>query len=391
MSTRVAIAFDIDGVFKYGREWSADGLSSLQKATQAKIPYVFVTNGRGGLTEATYGQHLKEKVVAAGSAAGVTGDIAMPDEKRMILSYTPWESMLAGQYANQRVMVISDPRDKVMEVARKYGLTKAEHYSDYAVKHGTVNPFRAAKEAGTHTAVGNKSTSTMSSPKAGARPETPKEEPFAAILVFCDPYEWYEAAQVATDVLCSPTPLALDYDAQAPPMPIHFSNPDFLSKFEHPYPRYAQGAFRIALKALYAARLRAHRVPEETIDEKVGTSFRQWGKPTEATYRFVETRLRELDPAGSSEKPERFYMVGDNPASDMEGARRAQIFHKGTKTSWQGVLVKTGVYKEGDETNGAAVVVEGVKQAVDWILEQEAALQGAQEPPAEPVPKRAKK
>ena len=45
--------------------------------------------------------------------------------------------------------------------------------------------------------------------------------------------------------------------------------------------RYAQGAFRIALKALYAARLRAHRVPEETIDEKVGTSFRQWGKPTE--------------------------------------------------------------------------------------------------------------
>jgi len=48
MSTRVAIAFDIDGVFKYGREWSADGLSSLQKATQAKIPYVFVTNGGGG-------------------------------------------------------------------------------------------------------------------------------------------------------------------------------------------------------------------------------------------------------------------------------------------------------------------------------------------------------
>jgi len=141
MSTRVAIAFDIDGVFKYGREWSADGLSSLQKATQAKIPYVFVTNGGGGLTEATYGQHLKEKVVAAGSAAGVTGDIAMPDEKRMILSYTPWESMLAGQYANQRVMVISDPRDKVMEVARKYGLTKAEHYSDYAVKHGTVTNF----------------------------------------------------------------------------------------------------------------------------------------------------------------------------------------------------------------------------------------------------------
>ena len=38
---------------------------------------------------------------------------------------------------------------------------------------------------------------------------------------------------------------------QAEPMPIHFSNPDFLSKFEHPYPRFAQGAFKIALRALY--------------------------------------------------------------------------------------------------------------------------------------------
>ena len=40
----------------------------------------------------------------------------------------------------------------------------------------------------------------------------------------------------------------------------------------------------------------------------------------------------------------------------------------------QGVLVKTGVYKEGDETNGAAVVVQGIGQAVDWILEQEAKM-----------------
>jgi ribonucleotide monophosphatase NagD (HAD superfamily) len=39
--------------------------------------------------------------------------------------------------------------------------------------------------------------------------------------------------------------------------------------------------------------------------------------------------------------------------------------------TWTGVLVRTGVYREGDETNGAAVVCDGVKQAVDWILEQE--------------------
>ena len=49
-------------------------------------------------------------------------------------------------------------------------------------------------------------------------------------------------------------------------------------------------------------------------------------------------------------------MVGDNPTSDMEGVRRANIHHMGSTTQWRGVLVRTGVYKEGDETNGAHVV-----------------------------------
>ena len=44
----------------------------------------------------------------------------------------------------------------------------------------------------------------------------------------------------------------------------------------------------------------------------------------------------------------------------------------------QGVLVETGVYKQGDETNGAAVVVAGIGEAVDWILAQEEKLQGGQ-------------
>ena len=56
--TRVAIAFDIDGVYKYGREWSADGLEALQKVTKAEMPFVFVTNGGGGLTEAAYASSM---------------------------------------------------------------------------------------------------------------------------------------------------------------------------------------------------------------------------------------------------------------------------------------------------------------------------------------------
>ena len=45
----------------------------------------------------------------------------------------------------------------------------------------------------------------------------------------------------------------------------------------------------------------------------------------------------------------------------------------------QGVLVKTGVYKDGDETNGAAAVVDGVAEAVDYILDREAKLNAGKE------------
>ena len=120
----------------------------------------------------------------------------------------------------------------------------------------------------------------------------------------CDPYLWYEAAQVSIDVLCSPTPLKLEYDPQAEPMPIHFSNPDFLSKFEHPFPRFAQGAFKTALLALYRARLRALRVPDELIDERVRrraqlrrNSARNYGAILAQFLRNSCAILRRADPS----------------------------------------------------------------------------------------------
>jgi HAD superfamily hydrolase (TIGR01456 family) len=367
-NARVAIAFDIDGVFKYGQEWNENGLKALSRASDAGMPFVFVTNGGGGLTEAEYGKHLKEKIVEAGKESGVMGDFALPEAKRMVLSYTPWATALAPDLKDKKVLIVGDPKEKVKEVAKSYGLEKAIHYSDYAVQNPTVNPFRAAMEADTsHTAVANKSIVHKKQDTSNLQ-----EDPFAAVLVFCDPYHWYEAIQTSIDVLLSPTPLSLHFDANAPPMPIHFSNPDFLSKFEHPYPRFAQGAFKTALKAVYIEKLRMLRVPGETIDEKVGISFQQWGKPTAHTFRFVEQRLRELAPADKKNATvERYYMVGDNPTSDIEGCRRANIVHRNSNISWQGVLVRTGVYQDGDEKNGAVTVQDTINEAVEWILEQE--------------------
>lgn len=291
---RVAVAFDIDGVYKYGREWSSDGLEALQKVTKAGMPFVFVTNGGGGLTEAAYASSMAAKIISASSLpeSRRTGVQIKPEQ--MVVSYTPWHTMLAPGLTDARVLLIGDPRDKVLEVARNYGLKHAVHYSDYAITHYNINPFRAAKDGGrSHTAVANASSEVKSPRGANPKEAADMEKPFEAVLVMCDPYEWYEACQVAVDVLCSPTPLTLEFDPHAPPMPCHFSNPDVLWKSEHPFPRFGQGAFKVALKALYAERLRFLRLPAETIDERIA-AFKQWGKPTDMTFRFLEQRLREL-------------------------------------------------------------------------------------------------
>jgi ribonucleotide monophosphatase NagD (HAD superfamily) len=41
----------------------------------------------------------------------------------------------------------------------------------------------------------------------------------------------------------------------------------------------------------------------------------------------------------------RFYMIGDSPFSDIEGAVRMSKL-PGNEEKWKAILVKTGVYKE---------------------------------------------
>ena len=138
-----AIAFDIDGVFKYGREWSADGMASLRRITAAGIPYVFVTNGGGGLTEQVYAAGFASKVASAEDPpASASAAPPMMDEGNMILSYSPWRAALGADYADAKVLLVGDPREKVLEVAESYGLRGAVHYADYATIHETINPFR---------------------------------------------------------------------------------------------------------------------------------------------------------------------------------------------------------------------------------------------------------
>lgn len=67
-------------------------------------------------------------------------------------------------------------------------------------------------------------------------------------------------------------------------------------------------------------------------------------------------------------------MVGDNPESDIMGANNYKSPHG---TEWVSMLVKTGVFREGEEGSydfkgrpelRPKVIVDDVKRAVDWAL-----------------------
>lgn len=63
-------------------------------------------------------------------------------------------------------------------------------------------------------------------------------------------------------------------------MQLIFCNPDLLWGSSFPVPRIGQGGFRVAFQAVYKA-LTGEEYP-----------YTQFGKPTQATYRFAEELLK---------------------------------------------------------------------------------------------------
>ena len=100
------------------------------------------------------------------------------------------------------------------------------------------------------------------------------------------------------------------------------------------------------------------------------------GKPNKPAYEIAAKKLQaqldvlaEKSPDKSqSHKLKHVYAVGDNPKSDVRGANSAGNI-------WRSILVCTGVYKGGVDSNDkedpAHYVVEGVGEAVDKVFDVE--------------------
>jgi len=264
---------------------------------------------------------------------------------------------------NEPILIVGAPTKKVMNVVKSYGFTKAIHIEDYDNKHPLMNPFK------------NENTKIDSSAETW-------NEGLKAICVFTDPEDLFMALQIVIDVLLSSRPGEVEYEEDHQ-IPIYFSNPDLLWKTQYPHGRFGQGAFRITLHSLYVARLHSLGVDEAKVAKRLN-NWVQYGKPSVAQYQYALKQLQFIGKQMGVGKIVHYYMVGDNPHSDMQGCVNMNALAKQFASwssviegetaprlpGWSGVLVRTGVWAEGDDPNDAAQVVDDVYDAVEWILKQ---------------------
>lgn len=143
--TTPAIAFDIDGVFKHGGKWESRGGQALRKVMEARVPFVFMTNGGGGRTEEEYVVEIARKVQEAeAEGAEAPPPLLHIPPASIVLSYTPFDLDL-GRLKDKPVLIVGDPKEKVMNVARSYGYQAPIHITDYDRAHPLMNPFKVAE------------------------------------------------------------------------------------------------------------------------------------------------------------------------------------------------------------------------------------------------------
>lgn len=126
--------------------------------------------------------------------------------------------------------------------------------------------------------------------------------------------------------------------------------------------RLGQGAFRIALEAVYS---------KLTGKDLHALSF---GKPELSTYEYANGLLQDMLQSSDTDisqpmAPENVWMIGDNPYSDIAGT--LTFLNTGANNfGWSSALVRTGVYRdiEGPPAHKPTLVMDNVEIAVRTIM-----------------------
>lgn len=341
IKNEVAFVFDIDGVLLRGKKAIPSAKPALELLNTNKIPYILLTNG-GGVSEKSRVEFISKELNIPISPS------------QIVQSHTPMKALAQNNLYN-RVMVVGGPEDKARYVALEYGFKEVITPGDIIRQQPSISPHHRY---------------TKEQIENFTKPDIDLTKPIEAVLIFNDPRDAGTDVQIVCDILNSvegligtKRPFDDGKDRQKPSIPIIFSNNDFVWANDYPLPRFGQGAFRITVEALYSElnQLKHNEKLESTI----------MGKPFKIQYDFAHSVLinwrnkliandvndaNDLTLPNLNETPtnspfKKIYMVGDNPASDIQGANQ---------NGWESILLRTGVFKDDDWNHIVARPTAGV-------------------------------
>ncbi|XP_075100580.1 mitochondrial hydrolase YKR070W-like [Nicotiana tabacum] len=336
------IAFDIDGVLLRGSIPIGGSPPALKRlyddSGTLKVPYVFLTNG-GGVPESKRAKEL----------ARLLDVNILP--LQVIQGHTPFKQ-LTRRFEDELVVAVG--KGEPAEVMSEYGFKTVLSIDEYASYFDNIDPLAQYKKWTDKQDVNQNSKS-----KHFALSNDPCSQRVQAVFVVSDSVDWSRDIQVLCDILRTG---GLPGKEIAHQPPLFFANDDLAYQALFPSERLGMGAFRIALESVFNA------------IHPAALKYTSYGKPSPFVFKNAETVLTHVLQSsqdnnqvdGREQLFKTLYMIGDNPAVDIKGARQAG-------NPWFSILTRTGVFKgkENHDDCPADLVVDTVEEAVDYILSKE--------------------
>ncbi|CZR69712.1 related to HAD superfamily hydrolase [Phialocephala subalpina] len=349
--TTIAFAFDIDGVLVRSKDALPGAAKTIKMLQRRNIPFILLTNG-GGSTE-------KDHVAILGRRLGLAG----LHEKQFVQSHSPYHSLVPS-LANKNILVLGGTGNKIREVAHAYGFKNVCIPSDFVKDNHHIHPFlELTKDY--HHEHGN---------------ELPRMEDgrvqIHAILVWSSPRDEGLDKNLILDLLMSEQGIigTVSPKNKNPSLPnngflqdgqppVYFCNPDLTWATSYSIPRAAQGLFKAGLEGSWSAL---------TNGADMSGHVHVFGKPTEATYIYGEKTLQDWHASINGPNAKLIstvYMIGDNPASDIQGSKN---YRSRYGSEWKSVLVESGIHVAGTEpAHHPTHFAAGVKEAVELAMLEE--------------------
>ncbi|XP_052873904.1 uncharacterized protein YKR070W-like isoform X1 [Gossypium arboreum] len=351
------IAFDIDGVVLRGNTPIGGASRALRRLYDGsgvlKVPFVFLTNAYsidivGSNFSLSTGGGIRESKRAA-ELSELLGVKISPSQ--VLQGHSPFKQ-LVNRFENELIVAVGKGEPAV--VMSEYGFKNVISIDEYALYFDNIDALAPYKKWGTlDFAVDRTRKCSINSKRV------------QAAFIVSDSVDWSRDIQVLCDILRTG---GLPASEEGPQPPLYFAHDDLKYQGAFPSERLGMGAFRIALESVF------NSIHAEAL------KYTYFGKPNPVAFKNAEVVLKQqasfiyrelniVNHANSgSHDFQTLYMIGDNPAVDIKGARQAGI-------PWFPILTRTGVFKGDHHSNHpefpASMVVDTVEEAVDFILRNE--------------------